>query len=143
MPRCLRSGSRRQKLQVQHIQQVNKTLRVNINQCIAANIDNFNQVEFLSLFGLTQVGMKNGQKPKRGDRMKRTPAQHTDDDIASTMGNAYHTTQLLTHVLIHGYNEAFKHLGKYLTYPNTYILHGNILAAGRSFNGFGVFLQFR
>lgn len=62
MSRSLRSCSRQKRLQVQHIRQMNKKLRVNMNNYIEANIDDFNQMEFLSLFGLTQSnGMKNGQ----------------------------------------------------------------------------------
>lgn len=122
MPRSLRSGSRRKKLQVQRIQQVNKTLRVSINNCIAANIDNFNQIEFLSLFGLTQIGMKNGQKTKCDGHIKRTQKiQNTDenDGTAFSMGSASHTT-----ISPHDFNEAFKHryeLGK--CPKHTHMLH--------------------
>lgn len=102
MPRCLRSGSRRKKLQVQHIHQVNKTLRVSINNCIEANVVNFNQIEFLSLFGLTQIGQSNG--------MKNGQKTHCDGHIKRTRPTASSTND---------YSEAFKMrfaLGKY---PNT------------------------
>lgn len=53
MARSLRSNSRCQKLHLQHIQQVNQILRVKLNDRINTKNDNFEQTEFLSLFGLT------------------------------------------------------------------------------------------
>lgn len=125
MPRTLRSGSRQRKLQVQHIQQVNKTLRVNLNKCIAANIDNFNQSEFLSLFGLTQIGMKNGQKAKRdGLRIKRMEVQHTD--VSEGTDNASHTA-----VSPDDFNEALQHRYKLGKWHSTFICCMQFLAAVR------------
>lgn len=113
MPRSLRSGSRQKKLQMQHIQQVNKTLRVSISKCIAANIDDFNQVEFLSLFGLTQIGMKNGQMAKRdGSHIKRTRSQYTNEHEGTTLKG---TLSVGTAVSSNDFDEAFQHryqLGK-------------------------------
>lgn len=101
MPRCLRSGSRQKKLQVQHIQQVNKTFRVNINNCIEANVDHFNQMEFLSLFGLTKIvqssnGIKNRQTKCNG-RIERIRNQYIENNAKALNGtfsmvNASHTT---------------------------------------------------
>lgn len=125
MPRTLRSGSRQRKLQVQHIQQVNKTLRVNLNKCIAANIDNFNQSEFLSLFGLTQIGMKNGQKAKRdGLRIKHMEVQHTD--VSEGTDNASHTA-----VSPDDFNEALQHRYKLGKWHSTFICCMQFLAAVR------------
>lgn len=71
MSRSLRSSTRRKKLQAQHIQQVNRTLRRNINNAIESNIENFNQMEFLSLFGLTRTVQSNGiQKVKAKERIQ-------------------------------------------------------------------------
>lgn len=74
MSRSLRSCSRQKKLQVEHIQQVNRTFRVNINSYIESNVDNFNQMEFLSLFGLTKIAQSNGNQNGRtyNRRFKRS-----------------------------------------------------------------------
>lgn len=60
MSRSLRSSSRWQKLKLQHIQQVNKLLRVNISNRTETHIDNFKQTEFLILFGLIAKSPSNG-----------------------------------------------------------------------------------
>ena len=89
MPRTLRSRSRQKKLQVQQIQQVNKTLIVNINNCVEVNIDNFNQMEFLSLFGLTRI-VQNGQAKSNG-LTERIRGHHTENNRKSlkrTKGDA-------------------------------------------------------
>lgn len=136
MPRTLRSGSRQRKLQVQHIQQVNKTLRVNLNKCIAANIDNFNQSEFLSLFGLTQIGMKNGQKAKRdGLRIKRMEVQHTD--VSEGTDNASHTA-----VSPDDFNEALQHRYKLGKWHSTFICCMQFLIAVRISIVLGFFRNF-
>lgn len=108
MPRTLRSGSRRKKLQVQHIQQVNKS--ISINKCIETNIVNFNQIEFLSLFGLTQIAPQNGQRTKCDRHIKRTQIQYTDQNNEEaligtfSMDNTPHTIDSSTN----DYNEAYK-----------------------------------
>lgn len=55
MARSLRSNSRWQKLHVQQIQQVNRRLRVRLNNHTETKIDYFEQKEFLSLFGLHPI----------------------------------------------------------------------------------------
>lgn len=111
MPRSLRSGSRRKKLQVQQIQQVNKKLRVSINNCIESNIADFNQIEFLSLFGLTQIVQSNSQKSKCNGCITRSPPNHTTDENIGkdslegtfSMNNVSHTGSSAI-----DYNDAFK-----------------------------------
>lgn len=51
--RSLRSNSRFQKLRLQNIRQANEILRVKLNDRIETTNENFEQTEFLSLFGLT------------------------------------------------------------------------------------------
>lgn len=58
MARSLRSNSRWKKLNVQHFQQINRVLRVRLNNHTETRIDNFKQTEFLSLFGLYPIHTK-------------------------------------------------------------------------------------
>lgn len=128
MPRSLRSGTRQKKLQVQHIQQVNKSLRLNINNCIESNVDNFNQMEFLSLFGLTKIlqsnGIKNGQT-KRDGYIERLQNQHTENN-GKAMRGTFSMVNASRTVSSNDNNEAFKiryALGKPEHYMSYTMLH--------------------
>lgn len=70
MARILRSISRRKRLQVQHILQINGILRGKISNRTETNIDDLKQGEFLSLFGLIPVPIqsKSIKKRKQSDR---------------------------------------------------------------------------
>lgn len=117
MARSLRSNSRSQKLQLQHIQQVNEILRVKLNDRINTKNDNFEQTEFLSLFGLTPKISKSHTKngflsPKR--------KRHTDDRISNltiqsklkkTLGKPKNVRMDICIYLIINFNRSIKQFG--------------------------------
>lgn len=105
MSRTLRSRTRSKKLQIHHINRVNRALSVNIYNCTETTIERFEQREFLCLFGLIpnkhQIGskfhMENGTTTKAVN--SKEPVETQSLEVSSGNANCFRTRSKRTLVL--------------------------------------------